>query len=128
MLSSFFVLFSPLSCKNGGDPKLVYSYKNSSVQRFKLNAFRFWNGEAMVYLHCDVVACHKNDSKSRCAKGCVHDSGNGHDSKNVSPKQIHSVTIGPVKINRTRVKQAAKGEFLFLNLTDYVTTLISIVE
>ena len=107
---------------------MVYRYKNSSVQRFKLNAFRFWNGEAMVYLHCDVVACHKDDSKSRCAKGCVHDYGNGHESKNVSPKQIHSVTIGPVKINRTRVKQAAKGEFLFLNLTDYVTTLISIVE
>ena len=107
---------------------MVYRYEKSSVQRFELNAFRFWKGEAMVYLHCDVVACHKDDSKSRCLKGCVHDSGNGHESKNVSPQHIHSVTIGPVKINRTRLIQQAKGEFLFLNSTDYFTTLMSVVE
>ena len=123
-MSSFFVFSSPLSCKNAKDPKMVYHYHVSSVQRFKLNAFHFWgqNSKAMVYMYCNVVACQKDNSTSRCAKGCVHDSKNGHKKKTLSP----SVTIGPVKINTTRVKQAAKGELLFLNSTDYISTLISI--
>ena len=113
----YFVLSSPLSCKENRDPKIVYCYKKRSVQRFKLNAFRALGEESMVYLHCDVVACHKDDSKSRCEKGCVHNSGNVHESKNLSHPQIHTVTVGPVKINMTRVKQAARGEFLVLNNT-----------
>ena len=110
------------SCKDGSDPTLEYHYQDSSVQRLKLDAFRFWSkdGEAMVYFHCDVVACHKDDRESRCSKGCAssHDSSNSYTRKKPSSPQQHNntLTIGPVKINVTRVKRDTKGK-LFLKLS-----------
>ena len=52
---------------------MVYDYdKNSNFQRPKIGAFRFLREakDSSVYLHCDVEACRRDNSESRCEKGC----------------------------------------------------------
>ena len=53
----------------------MFDYEQNGVQRFTLDAFYFpaYTGpDYVVYLHCDVQSCRKNDSDSRCAEGCVN--------------------------------------------------------
>ena len=53
----------------------MFDYDQNAVQRFTLDAFyfpEFTGPDDVVYLHCDVQSCRKNDSDSRCAEGCVN--------------------------------------------------------
>ena len=36
-----------------------------NYQQFKIRAFRFFNDYDQVYIHCEVLACHKYSSNSR---------------------------------------------------------------
>ena len=75
----------------------MWDYEESAVQQFKLDAFRFLreNADAEVYLHCDVEACRKGDSESRCAKGCEPKTRKRR-SLVKDAMQPQTVTIGPV--------------------------------
>ena len=85
----------------------MYNYdENSNFQRPQIGAFRFLREapDSPVYLHCDVEACRKGDSESRCAKGCqsarkrrglVLDTGVAQ----------QSVSIGPIAFEEPGVAQ-----------------------
>lgn len=88
-------------CGKKDDPSLVFNYEESNVQRFKMGAFRFI-GESLnsnVYLHCDVEACRKGDSDSRCAKGCETSRRRRRSSLASSAGTEQTVTLGPMKIS-----------------------------
>lgn len=54
------------------DLTLDYSYDPTrNYQQFKIRSLRFWNDYDTVYLHCELLACHRNSIHSRCSKGCV---------------------------------------------------------
>ena len=43
-----------------------------NYQQFKIRAFRFFNDYDQVYIHCEVLACHKYSSNSRLLKDYLH--------------------------------------------------------
>ena len=91
----------------------MFNYEESNVQRFKMGAFRFI-GESLnsnVYLHCDVEACRKGDSDSRCAKGCETSRRRRRSSLASSAGTEQTVTLGPMKISE---KAEVGGECNFL--------------
>ena len=51
-----------------------FNYGMSSVQRFRIQAFRFLTQHRFVYIHCDLVVCNRNYLNSTCARGntCSH--------------------------------------------------------
>ncbi|EDO42813.1 predicted protein [Nematostella vectensis] len=66
---------SYLVLKNGCpiDRSMDYKYTKDREQRFSFKAFRFINqGESSeVYLHCEVILCHKANNASRCNQACT---------------------------------------------------------
>ncbi|KAL9987825.1 hypothetical protein ACROYT_G002193 [Oculina patagonica] len=53
------------------DTTMEYSYNPMrNFQQFKFKTFRFFDDYATVYLHCEVLACHKYSPNSRCSQGC----------------------------------------------------------
>lgn len=94
---------------------MVWNYEENSVQQFQMGAFRFLSAsaDATVYLHCEVEACRKGDSESRCAKGCEDDGSRKRRSLVLDALAKQSVTIGPVRATkRAKVEQ---GEMYVLN-------------
>lgn len=80
----------------------MYDYKESAVQQFSLDAFRFMgeSADSVVYLHCAVEACRKGDSSSRCAQGCVEDNGERRRRSLVLDSVgSETVTVGPIYKN-----------------------------
>ncbi|XP_020902175.1 ZP domain-containing protein-like [Exaiptasia diaphana] len=55
------------------DSTMIYRYyPSSSVQRFSIKSFRFLRtSKRLVYLHCELLVCHRNSTNSRCSSGCV---------------------------------------------------------
>lgn len=106
------------SCKNEDDPTLVYNYQESYVQQFQLGAFRFLreSTDSVVYLHCDVEACRKEDSESRCAKGC--EKGLMRRRKRslfLDAVSKQSVSIGPIDLQQQEYEEA-QGEMTIFKL------------
>ena len=100
-----------LRCAIDGVPTLKYKYKDSSIQRFSLRAFRFRKRREMVYLHCDTMACRKDDKDSRCTKGCT--STDQNDGGRERPLvQTSSLTIGPIRTNETQVLENDQRELI----------------
>ena len=93
-------MFASRSCKN--DETLVFDYDQNAVQRFALDAFYFpeYTGpDDVVYLHCDVQSCRKNDSDSRCAEGCVN-SGIKRTRRDLFRNSLQqTISVGPVTRN-----------------------------
>lgn len=76
---------------------MVYDYdKNSNFQRPQIGAFRFLREakDSVVYLHCDVEACRRDNSESRCAKGCQNGRKRRSLALDIASKQ--SVSLGPI--------------------------------
>ena len=50
---------------------LISNYSQpSAVKQFAMTAFKFLADHPEVYIHCRLMACHKNTVGSRCSKGC----------------------------------------------------------
>ena len=90
-------MFASRSCKI--DDTLVFDYDQNAVQRFTLDAFYFpaYTGpDDVVYLHCDVQTCRKNDGDSRCAEGCVN-SGIKRNRRDLLRNSLEqTISVGPV--------------------------------
>lgn len=87
------------------DTTLDYSYDPTrSFQQLKIKTFRFFNDYDTVFIHCELFACHKNSTNSRCSKGCF--SGNKRKRRDVTrdiPERDEStakviLTRGPMLI------------------------------
>jgi hypothetical protein len=68
--SHSFTLFVFHSCPT--DQTLNYKVSIDKEQRFSFEAFRFTftKDSSEVYLHCEVVVCHKDNNASRCNQAC----------------------------------------------------------
>jgi len=56
----------------GRDTTMIYSYNsNRPYQEFRIKVFRFFNGYSSIYLHCELLACHRSSINSRCPRGCL---------------------------------------------------------
>ncbi|KAK3740322.1 hypothetical protein QZH41_008775, partial [Actinostola sp. cb2023] len=57
------------------DPTMAYlqdPVSGSKVQRFKIKLFRFVHiTDGLMYIHCNLMVCHRNSAKSRCSLGCI---------------------------------------------------------
>ncbi|XP_066022016.1 deleted in malignant brain tumors 1 protein-like isoform X2 [Pocillopora verrucosa] len=54
------------------DTTMEYNFDpQRNYQQFKIRAFRFFNDYDQVYIHCEVLACHKYSSNSRCTQSCL---------------------------------------------------------
>lgn len=54
------------------DTTLDYSYDPTrSFQHLKIKTFRFFNDYDPIFVHCELFACHKTFTDSRCSKGCL---------------------------------------------------------
>jgi len=55
------------------DNSLDYSYDPTrSYQQFKMKTFRFFNDYDTVFFHCELLACHRYSSNSRCKTSCLN--------------------------------------------------------
>ncbi|PFX27725.1 Deleted in malignant brain tumors 1 protein [Stylophora pistillata] len=100
------------------DLTLDYSYDpTQNYQQFKIRTLRFWNDYDTVYLHCELLACHRNSINSRCSKGCVKSmrkkreiKGDGIEHEESTKKVI--LTSGPVVIKKLKEesKNLRKGK------------------
>lgn len=54
------------------DQTLNYKFSIDKEQRFSFEAFRFTQSKdsSEVYLHCEVIVCHKDNNASRCNQAC----------------------------------------------------------
>lgn len=56
----------------GRHTTMIYSYNsNRPYQEFRIKIFRFFNGYSSIYLHCELLACHRSSINSRCQRGCL---------------------------------------------------------
>lgn len=101
------------------DNGTYYSHTMTDTQRFQLIPFRWVKNYTLVYLHCNVIVCHR-DGHSQCSKGCepsgqrrVRSTGN---------EEAHRVTLGPIMLRETQQSKSHiryKGNFkyfVYMNL------------
>ncbi|XP_074622583.1 uncharacterized protein LOC141880862 isoform X6 [Acropora palmata] len=100
----------------GRDTTMVYSYNsNRPYQEFRMKVFRFFNDYNAVYLHCELLACHRSSRNSRCQRGCLP--GNRRKRRAVSrdgTEHLESTTKNTVSrgplIFKDEVKQGGQGK------------------
>ena len=64
-----FILFN----RCGRDTTMIYSYNsNRPYQEFRIKVFRFFNGYSSIYLHCELLACHRSSINSRLVSLRLH--------------------------------------------------------
>ncbi|XP_067057395.1 uncharacterized protein [Acropora muricata] len=100
----------------GRDTTMIYSYNsNRPYQEFRIKVFRFFNGYSSIYLHCELLACHRSSINSRCQRGCLPGRrrkrraviGDGTEHVESTTKNI--VSRGPL-IFKDEVKQGDTGQ------------------
>lgn len=102
------------------DPyRLNYKASDSIFQRFSFDAFKMEGAEVM-YLHCEVRVCAKNDVNStRCNEGCIKENpGGSRRRRDETRREQKGVTsLGPLKIllDRLVVQGPREGKRNFLN-------------
>ena len=95
------------------DSSLVFNYQLSSSQRFSVQAFRFLDNFPTVYLQCDVLVCHVNDTNSRCNNGCVSEAKRRRrETEGMEKKESekYTLSLGPITEKRN---QGNKARFQF---------------
>lgn len=93
--------FSLASCPVDNGTR--YTHTMTDTQRFQLIPFRWIANYTLVYLHCNVIVCHK-DQPSRCSKGCQ--SSNPRHARSVGNEEEHRVTLGPVMLRETQQSES----------------------
>ncbi|KAK2555530.1 ZP domain-containing protein, partial [Acropora cervicornis] len=100
----------------GRDTTMIYSYNsNRPYQEFRIKVFRFFNGYSSIYLHCELLACHRSSINSSCQRGCLPGRrrkrraviGDGTEHVESTTKNI--VSRGPL-IFKDEVKQGDTGQ------------------
>lgn len=91
------ISFALASCAVDNGTRYIHTM--TDTQRFQLIPFRWIKNYTLVYLHCNVIVCHK-DQPSRCSKGCH--SSNPRRTRSTENEEEHSVTLGPVMLRGTQ--------------------------
>lgn len=85
---------------NGTD----YIHTLTDTQRFQLMPFRWIGNYTVVYLHCNVIVCHK-ERNSRCNKGCQP--SDLRRKRSAGDEEEHRITLGPVMLRKTLQPQSS---------------------
>lgn len=101
MLLIHTIVFVLSSCPidNGTD----YTHTLTDTQRFQLVPFRWIANYTVVYLHCNVIVCHK-EGNSRCSKGCQ--SSDLRRKRSTGDEEEHRITLGPVMLRKPLQSQS----------------------
>ena len=101
MLLIHTIVFVLPSCPidNGTD----YTHTLTDTQRFQLVPFRWIANYTVVYLHCNVIVCHK-EGNSRCSKGCQ--SSDLRRKRSTGDEEEHRITLGPVMLRKPLQSQS----------------------
>ena len=107
-----------------------YIHTMTDTQRFQLIPFRWIKNYTLVYLHCNVIVCHK-DQPSRCSKGCP--SSNPRRTRSTGNEEEHSVTLGPVMLRGTQRSESSivykgKSDAQFICRRLNVFLMLSFIE
>lgn len=101
------------------DSTMVYNYNlYSSAQKFTIKSFRFVRDNSLlIYIHCQLVACHRSSSNSRCKQGCIQSVAarkrrDTQQYKDTSGK--YALSTGPVQIKTSETSN--QGALYKLNL------------
>ncbi|KAL9988075.1 hypothetical protein ACROYT_G002475 [Oculina patagonica] len=95
----------------GLDSTLNYSYSISPKQRFSIQAFRFIEDHPVVHLHCEVLACHLNTTRSRCLQGCSRKRGRRDEEPGSESTRVYEMSSGPLKFqDKSNGKGDKEGE------------------
>ena len=116
-----FIEVSDLLCSCTKEETLNYHHTRTSFQRFNLQTFRFIPKAEDVYIHCEVVVCHKSIPDSRCDKGCPSGKGGKRRRQTRLPfnvttmetmeTQKYYTKLGPLRILTDRfIVQPASGK------------------
>ena len=96
---------------------MTFSYSPNHVQRFSIRAFKFLADHPVVYLHCQVMACHKKTVGSRCSRGCQRFIRKKRDLtereiEKPQPKESQSYVLGTggVVLRKEKTKESS-GEY-----------------
>ena len=122
------ISFALASCAVDNGTRYIHTMTNT--QRFQLIPFRWIKNYTLVYLHCNVIVCHK-DQPSRCSKGCH--SPNPRRTRSTGNEEEHSVTLGPVMLRGTQRSESSivykgKSDAQFICRRLNVFLMLSFIE
>ena len=91
-----------------------YTYGISPVQRFSMQAFRFLSEHRFVYLHCDLVVCHRYDYNSTCAQStsCSKRYRRGVDERSHDVSGMYPLSFGPVMKGEESADKTTGGTYI----------------
>ncbi|CAB4006010.1 deleted in malignant brain tumors 1 -like, partial [Paramuricea clavata] len=86
-----------------------YSYGMSSVHRFSIQALRVLSERGFVYLHCDLVVCHRYDHNSICTRNtsCSPRDRRDVDEQSQDVSGIYALSFGPVMKGKESADKSA---------------------
>jgi hypothetical protein len=90
-----------------------YTYGMSSVQRFSMQAFRFISQHRFVYLHCDLVVCHRYDSNSTCSRStsCSQRFRRDVGEKSDDVSGMYALSFGPIMQQKQSADENTGGAY-----------------
>ena len=91
-----------------------YTHGMTSDQRFSMQAFRFLSEHRFVYLHCDLVVCHRYDYNSTCARStsCSRRKRRDVDNRPEDVSGMYPLSFGPIMHEKLSKDKNPGGEYL----------------
>lgn len=101
------------------DNTTVHNCKNSSVQAFEIDVFRFEEAGDRLFFFCDVIVCFAGVSRSTCNDHCEACSADERRRRSAESydkgSALYNLKIGPFQI-RDAAAQKEQGIEMFLCL------------
>ena len=78
-----------------------------------MQAFRFLSEHRFVYLHCDLVVCHRYDYNSTCARStsCSRRYRRDVDQQSQDVSGMYALSFGPIMEGKESDDKSAGGEY-----------------
>ncbi|CAH3044643.1 unnamed protein product, partial [Porites evermanni] len=99
------------------DTTMEYTYNPlASSQQLKIRSFRFFNDYDVVYFHCELLACYRGSSNSRCSRGCLSSKRRKRrgtveeDIEHEESTSTHILSSGPIMIKETETETEERDE------------------
>ena len=85
----------------------------SSVHRFSIQALRVLSERGFVYLHCDLVVCHRYDHNSICTRNtsCSPRDRRDVDERSQDVSGMYALSFGPIMKGKESADKSDEGEY-----------------
>ena len=78
------------------------------MSRFTTEGFKFIADHPFVFVHCKMMICDAEDTKSRCAQGCVKESRKRRDIS--SEDKMYPLAQGPFTLTSDAAEMKSKSK------------------